>query len=113
MTLETLRIYWAKYRNRSGRGNALTGELKGLFLILSQGGVLLLVIERFFGILLPLWVLPVFWIIQKIVEYYLAKFDQKVLKFWQAENDFASRQTNPFNDELLSRIKNIENKLNG
>ena len=111
MNLDKVKIYWVKYRARSARGNALTGELKGLFLMFSAGGVILLLIDKYFGFLLPLWTLPIFWLFQKIIEYYLARFDQKVLGFWQAENDYISRDINPFNQELMQKINEIKDKL--
>lgn len=100
-------IYLAKYRLRSARGNAWTSELKGIFLMFSSGGVVLLLIDRYFHILLPIWWLPVLWFIQKVVEYFLGRLDEKHFKFWQTEIEYSYKEINPFNQDLMNKIDEI------
>ena len=54
--------------------------------------------------------LQLFFIYRKktIFEYLLGWFDQQV-GFWKVENEYATKNLNPFNQEILKRIKNIEN----
>jgi hypothetical protein len=107
----TIGLYLAKFRLRAGRGNTWTSELKGMFLIMAGGGAILLTIEKYFGILLPLWVLPVIWVVQKVLEVIMGRIDEKYLKFWQIETEYLSRHLNPWNMELLDRVKKIQEKL--
>ena len=48
-----------------------------------------------------------FVIAKKIGEYGLGYLDEH-LGFWKYENDYTSRRINPYNAEVLDRIKNIE-----
>ena len=99
--------YLAKWRLRTARGNAWTSEIKGMIAFASSGGVILLVMDRYFSILVPLWILFVLWFIQKIVEYVMGRIDEKYLKFWQIETEYASRELNPWNAELMDKIDEI------
>jgi hypothetical protein len=51
-----------------------------------------------------------FVIAKKIIEYILAYADER-WGFWKYENDYATRKINPFNDELMKRVKHVEEML--
>ena len=51
-----------------------------------------------------------FVIAKKIGEYGLGYLDEH-LGFWKYENDYTSRQINPFNHEMMERLKNIERDM--
>ena len=112
MTIQEIGLMVAKFRLRANRGNTWTGEVKGLILVFSSGGVILLLVDRYFGILPPLWILPVIWVAQKLFEVIIGRIDEKYLKFWQIENEYLSRHTNPWNSELLDKVNKILDKVN-
>jgi hypothetical protein len=109
--LNRLGLLFAKYRLRAGRGNALTSELKGIVVLFAAGSAIFVYLERVTDILFPWWSLLVFWVIQKVAEVAVAWFDEKKMKWWQIENEYLSRHVNPFNAELMDRIKRIQEKL--
>ena len=97
-----------KYRLRVGRGSVFTSELEGLKNALAYSSVLILTINQYFHWLAPLWVLPVAWLAQKIFEYLMGWYDEKVLGWWAAENQYVTVNTNPFlvsMDKKLDEIK--------
>ncbi len=75
-----------------------------------EGTVYLFAIKGLTGIIIPPWVLIPLMVLKKTLEYFLGWFDQKV-GFWKIENAYASEHLNPFNEELMKRIKNIENEV--
>ena len=109
--IKLIGYYFAKFRARTARGNAWTGEIKGLLLFFSSGGVIILLIDKYFGLLPSLWILPIIWLAQKVIEYWLGRFDEKKLKFWQIENVFMTKEINPFNQELMRKVDEIREKV--
>lgn len=105
--IKLIGYYFAKFRARTARGNTWTSEMKGLVLFFSSGGVIILLIDKYFGFLPPLWILPLLWLAQKVFEYWLGRFDEKKLKFWQIENVYLTEKVNPFNENLLKKIHKI------
>lgn len=102
---------YIKYKIRVGRGSTFTAEIEGVQNAFQKGGVIILIIKAYTGYLPPLWILPIIWLAQKMFEYFMGKYDQEHLHWHQFENQFAS-ELNPWNTEVLERIKNIEEKLN-
>lgn len=98
------------YKIRSGRGSSFTGEVDGLLNAFQRGGVLILIINQYFHWLTPLWLLPVFWIIQKAIEYYLGYKDEKKWGWWKFENNYVTANTNPFMAKMMEHLKTIENQ---
>jgi len=97
-----------KYRVRSGRGAVFTAEIQGLRLAFTEGGVILIVINQYFHVLAPLWIIPLFWLLQKAFEYFAGWYDEKYLGWHRAENNFIIANTNPF---LVSMDKKIDEVL--
>jgi len=81
-----------------------------LFRDILEGTVYLFAIKGLLGITVDPKYLVVIVITKKTIEYLIGWFDEKV-GFWKFQNDYASRRINPFNAEILERIKNIESKL--
>lgn len=104
---------YIKYKIRVGRGQTFLAEIDGVINAFQKGGIILLLISTYFNYLLPLYLLPLFWILQKIIEYFLGWLDQKHLGWWRFETRYMqeNENINPFQAELMSRIKNIEDKL--
>jgi len=116
---------YVKFRQRAGRGNSLTSELKGIYTASVGGGVIILLVEKKWGVLLPLWIIPVAWIAQKVVEVWLAWFDQNKLGIWQREVSWIRKNIDPIEQEKMrilrklsrfsakmeDRLKKIESKL--
>lgn len=100
----------AKYTLRTGRGGGLIGQITDMGRDMLQGTVFIFAINEVIGLSIPVLWLPIIVIGKKGCEYLLGWFDEKV-GFWKIENDYNSRRINPFNGELLERIKNIEEAL--
>lgn len=100
-----------KYRVRSGRGGVFTSEIDGLLNAFQRGGVVILLINSYFNILTPLWILPVFWLAQKLFEYGMGWYDEKVLGWHRAENNFIIANTNPFLVKMDEKLDEIKEKL--
>lgn len=103
---------FVKFRARCGRGSSFTGEIQGFVNAFSQGGIILLIVDRFFDILLPLWILPLVWLFQKMVEYSIGRYDEKYLGLWHLEARYIPYNIDPWKKEVLGRIKNIEEQQN-
>ena len=105
----------AKYLIRSGRGGGLTSRITDLPRDFLDGTLYILAINGVFntgiGTSTSAWIIFGFVIAKKVVEYILGYADEH-LGFWKYENDYTSREINPFNHELMERIKNIENAIN-
>lgn len=102
---------YALYRLRVGRGTAYTSEVQGLLDALQKGGVIILIVHSYFHVLPPLWLLPIFWLTQKIFEFGMGLLDEKYLHWWQFENNYQSEHLNPWNKELMDAVRRIEKKL--
>lgn len=100
-----------KYRIRSGRGQVFTAEFEGLLSAIQKGGVIILLIKTYFGFLPPVWVLPIIWFGQRILEYILGLWDEKYLHWWMFENNYNSEHLNPWNKDLKDRIIDIQQRI--
>ena len=109
-TISNLGDKYTSYRQRSGRGGVYLSEIDGIKNAFTQGGVFISTIFLYTHFLLPWWCIPLIWFGQKLAEYGMGLLDQKVLHWWHKENNF-KYLTDPFMQELMERIKNIEDKL--
>lgn len=103
---------YIKYRMRVGRGNSYTGEINGLVDSLSKAGVIVIIISQYFNYKVPLWVLPLGWLVQKIVEFMLGYADEKYLHWWHFENEYLARNLNPWNQEVMAKLDQITKQTN-
>ena len=92
---------------RSGRGQGLTNRVMDPIKDVLQGTVYLFAIKELFGFVIePSWLVAI--VISKCtIEYIIGWLDQKI-GFWKVENEYATHELNPFNTELMKRIKHIE-----
>ena len=97
----------AKYLLRSGRGAGLVNHVTDLPRDVLDGTVYLFALKGLLGIEIPPIFLVFIVITKKIVEYMIGWTDERV-GFWKIENEYSSRNINPFNQEMLKRIKIIE-----
>ena len=99
----------AKYLLRSGRGGGLMSQLTDLPRDFLDGSVYILAINGVFnmgiGVNESAKIIFGFVIAKKIGEYILGHIDEH-LGFWKYENEYLSREMNPFNRELLNKINN-------
>jgi len=103
-------VLLAKYFLRTGRGQGLTARFTGIIKSVLDGTVYLFAIKGFFGIVIdPKYLIGIV-LAKTAIEYFLGWADQ-TWGFWKVENEYASHTLNPFNEELMLRIKNIESKL--
>ena len=110
-TISALGDRYAKYRIRSSRGAVFTSEIDGLLSSFTRGGVVILIINQYFHILTPLWILPAVWIIQKVFEYMMGFIDEYYLGWHKAENNLIACNTNPFLVSLRDKLNEVNNKL--
>lgn len=97
----------AKYVLRTGRGSGLISQVTDMGRDILEGTVYLFAIKGLLNIAIsPLW-LPIIVIIKKIAEYSLGWLDEHI-GFWKFENDYITREINPFNAELMERVKRID-----
>lgn len=99
------------FKIRSGRGGTFTAEIDGLVNAFNRGGIIIILINTYFHWLPPIWIIPLIWLLQKGTEYLLGWYDQNHLHWQQFETDYTARNLNPWNVELLNRVKNIENEI--
>ena len=59
---------------------------------------------------MPMWLMIMFVPVWFVVLYSLGWLDQFVFKVWQVESEWGQRNINPFYQEVLKRIKKIEEK---
>lgn len=106
----------AKYFIRSGRGGGLMNQITDLPRDFLQGTVYILAINGVFdtgiGVDASAQIIFGFVIVKKAGEYILGFIDEHI-GFWKYENDYTSREINPYNKEMLNRVKNIEKMLDG
>lgn len=110
ITKELLGDIFVKYRTRSGRGGVFTSEVDGLLNSFQRGGIIILIINSYFHVLTPLWILPVVWLAQKVFEYTMGWYDEVHLHWWQAENRYKYVNLDPFMVELMEKINEINKK---
>ncbi len=106
---------YIKFKVRSGRGGTFTSELEGLKNALQSGGIIVILINTYFHVLAPWWVLPLAWVVQKVFEYCMGFLDEKHLKWWAFETKYMqeNKDINPFQHELMLTLKDIKKKLDG
>lgn len=98
------------YRLRSSRGTIFTNEFEGMINAATRGGIIIMLINQYFHVLAPLKYLFIAWILQKGFEYFMGWLDEKHLGWWKFETHYLQNnpEINPFQNELLERVKNIE-----
>lgn len=101
---------YAVYKLRAGRGSTFTSELEGILNAFTKGGVIILLIDRYFHVLVPIWILPIAWGLQKAFEYFMGYYDEKYLGWWKFESGYMSKNINPWNQEVLEILKRLDKK---
>ena len=104
-------VIYVKMRLRSDRGETLLSIPNSLINAGQKGGILILLISTYFDFLVPIWIVVILYIGHKVAEYTLGWYDEKHLKFWHLESEYTQRNVNPYYQELMQRVKNIEEAL--
>lgn len=99
------------YKFRSGRGDALLNIVTGTIEVAQKYGLVVLLIDRYFHWLAPVWVVAVVLVFKKIFQYFLGLWDFKHLGWWKFESDYSSRELNPWNSELMDRLKDVQTRI--
>lgn len=97
----------AKLLIRMGRGDGLLSRFIDPLRDILDGTVYVFAIKGVFGVSISISTLIAIIALKKAVEYIIGYVDEHV-GFWKFENEYTSREINPFNKELLNRIVNIE-----
>lgn len=103
---------YVKYRIRIGRGATFTSEITSILNSIQQGGILVLLLNQYTHWLMPIWFIAFLWVFKQGLEYLMGWYDQEHLHWQQFENQFTSSQLNPWNDELMRKIDNLQEDLN-
>lgn len=111
MNKQMLGEIFVKYRIRVTRGSTFTSEIEGILNSFQKGGIIILLVNTYTGFLVPLWVLPLLWATQKIFEFSMGFLDEKYLHWWQYENRYTTEKLNPFNQEVLQRLRDLETEI--
>lgn len=106
-TQHKVAVLLTKYFLRTGRGKGLTARFTDIFRDMLDATVYLFAIKGFFGIIIDPKYIIIIVISKSVIEYFLGWADQ-VYGFWRIENEYSSNNLNPFNEEMMKRIKNIE-----
>lgn len=101
---------FAKLFIRMGRGDGVLARFIDPIRDILDGTVYMFAIKGVFGVTISLQMLIGIIIAKKVVEYMIGWADEAI-GFWKFENEYASREINPFNKELLNRVINIEDIL--
>ena len=110
--LSWYRAKFCDYKYNLGQGEFLMGELEGLISTGGLAGILILLIDKYTGYLLPWYLVLVIAFGSKILKVFIGILDKRVLKIGQASNEYTVRKNlAPVSNEMLDRNKNIE-KLN-
>ena len=100
----------AKFFIRSSRGDGLIARGIDPLKDVLDGTVYLFALKGLFGITISIYVLIIIVIIKKIFGVFIAWLDEKY-GFWKVENHYTAFELNPFNQELLNRVKHIEQEV--
>lgn len=100
----------AKFFLRSSRGQGLIDRLLNPIKDILNGAVYLFAIKGLTGFTIPYYWIPVIVICIKIIEPLIAYLDE-YWGFWKAEAYYNSYDLNLVNQEIINRLKNIEEKL--
>lgn len=99
------------FKIRAGRGSVFTSELEGVLNAFTKGGVIILLIDKYFHYLVPVWILPVAWATQKIFEYLAGYYDEKELGWWRFSSEYEQRNINPWNQEVMEKLNDMQTQL--
>ena len=97
----------ALYFIRSARGDGLLNRAIDPVRDVLDGTLYMFSIHWVSGVELSVEFLAMCVLAKKVVGYFLGWADE-VVGFWKFENEYSSRKINPFNQELLDRVRNIE-----
>ncbi len=103
-------VVLAKYFLRTNRGRCLTSRFTDILRDTLDGTVYLFAIKGFFGIIInPKYLIGIV-VLKTVLEYFLGWADQR-WGFCKVENEITSNELNPFNQEMMMRIKRIEEMI--
>lgn len=100
----------AKFFLRSARGQGLISKIMDPIKDVLEGTVYLFALKGLFGVTISFPILVGIVVFKKIIEVGLGWIDEKV-GFWKAENYYSALELNPFNQELMERVRHIEMKV--
>jgi len=102
---------YGRYKVRIGRGASFTGEISGFISGLGSASAITLLINSYTEIKIPFYVLPIVYVTQKLLEYTLGYLDEKYLHWWHYENEYVSRNLNPWNQEVMEKLNFIKENM--
>ena len=110
--LSWYRFKFCEYKYNLNQGEMIMGEVESLLAVGGIIGMLVLVIERWSGWLMPWQWAVIAGLALRVLKIYLGHLDRTKLKIGQAMSTYGIEQnTQPKSVEQLERIKNIEKKV--
>jgi hypothetical protein len=100
----------AKFRLRYSRGYAFVADAIRLVQFGTLMTLLASEIEKRTGFKIDLWFIWIGCIILPIILYFIGYFDEKHLGFWKFENQYSSKELNPFLEEIDKKIDSLKGR---
>lgn len=112
MTIKEQVFIWGKryidWRLRSGRGATYTAELTSFLDNATRAGAVTILLKTYCNFVLPWYTFILLYLIQKLIEYHIGKWDEKHGGLWRYENGYQAERLSPWNDTVLEKLKQIE-----
>ena len=110
---------YIKFEMRCDRGQRLSDILtRPIEAIIFKGGFIVGWVELIAyktEISIPMWfwgvTLPVLYVIQKMTEYHIGRFDQKKLKSWEIAVDWENKHISTWEKEKMDILRKLNKKL--
>ena len=117
--LRKVRDWYVVYEHRTQRGEALNAIFTSpIEAIIIKGGMIVLLCDKIFGFIPPVWSLIALYVFQKICEYISGFLDQRYLKVWERSEDWKRKNISRWEQKKLDainqiniNIKDIQNKV--
>lgn len=104
-----LRDWVALFMLRRGRGNGLIQTVMDIVQTGAYLSMIMIGAERFFGIVIPTWIMLLAPLIP-VIQYLLGWADEKK-GFWKTEASYVVRHINPAMREMIDDVKEIKRIL--
>ena len=100
------------YKYYLSQGEMIFGEIESLITSGGIGGIIVLMVERYSGWLMPWQMVIVLVLALRVLKVFVGRLDKKYLKLGQAMAEYGQRkQINLFEMEKMERLKNVEKKV--
>jgi len=107
LTTDRIKNLYVLFQLRQGRGSSYTGEIYAIIRDSAIFTPMIYLINTHFGWSIPLWSSFVFFVVYFIGTYKLGEYDEKKLKIWQKQEEYQTKNINPYFKRLEEKIDKI------